>query len=103
MITTIVQFSLPQAMTVVEAKAVFLSTAGKYQSVDGLIRKYYLLSDDGLTAGGTYLWKSRAQAEAMFTDEWFDFVEGKYGCRPTVSYFASPVVVDNVSGVIEQG
>lgn len=102
MITTIVQFALPQAMTVDQAKEVFLSTAPKYRLVDGLLRKEYLLSEDGLTAGGSYLWQSRAEAEAMFTDEWYAFVEGKYGCRPTVSYFASPVVVDNVTGEITQ-
>ncbi|MCD6527899.1 MAG: YdhR family protein [Desulfuromonas sp.] len=103
MITTIVQFALPQPMTVEQAKAVFLSTAEKYQQSAGLIRKYYLLSDDGLTAGGVYLWQSRAQAETMFSDEWFSFVKGKYGGRPTVSYFSSPVVVDNVTGYVEEG
>ncbi len=52
MITVIVQFKLPEPVTHNKAKEVFLSTAPKYQEVQGLIRKYYLLSEDGGTAGG---------------------------------------------------
>ena len=37
----------------------FEASAPSYQNVDGLRRKHYLLSDDGRTAGGVYLWDSR--------------------------------------------
>jgi len=36
----------------------------------------------------------------MYTDEWRSFVRGKYGTEPSVTYFESPVVVDNVTGEI---
>lgn len=97
MITTFTTFKLPKAITRDEARAIFKSTAPKYQGVAGLIRKVYVLSEDGLTAGGVYLWESRAQAEAMYTNDWRAFVRQKYGSEPTVAYFDSPVVVDNVA------
>ena len=77
--------------------SIFLSTAPKYRGVQGLLRKHYVLSHDGVTAGGVYLWNSRPEAEAMYTASWRSFVREKYGTDPTVTYFESPVVVDNVA------
>lgn len=100
MITAIVQFSLAKPMTPEQAVEVFLSTAPRYRGMKGLVRKYYLLSDDGKTAGGVYLWQSRAEAESVYTPEWRSFIEEKYGARPEVQYFESPVVVDNLNNEI---
>jgi len=97
MITAFTTFTLPKPITRDEARTIFLSTAPKYRDVPGLFRKIYVLSQDGKTVGGVYLWKSKAQAEAMYTDAWRAFVRGKYGTEPTVTYFDSPVVVDNVT------
>lgn len=96
MITVIVTFRLPAPMARDEARRIFLSTAPKYQGVPGLVRKYYVLSQDGSTAGGIYLWRSKAEADAMYTDGWRDFVRGKYGTDPAVTYMDCPVVVDNL-------
>ena len=52
MITALVQFKLPKPVTREQAKEIFLSTALKYRKTQGLVRKYYLLSQDGGTAGG---------------------------------------------------
>ena len=97
MITAITTFRLPKPITREEARSIFLSTAPKYQGVAGLYRKCYVLSEDGSTVGGIYLWDSRAQAEAMYTASWKAFVRDKYGADPSVTYFESPVVVDNVT------
>ena len=97
MITVITTFRLPKALTREEARRIFLSTAPKYQGVAGLYRKSYVLSEDGRTAGGIYLWNSRAEAEAMYTESWKAFVREKYGTDPSVTYYESPVVVDNVT------
>lgn len=100
MITVLVQFILPQPVTPDEAKEIFLSTAPNYRDIPGLIRKYYILSEDGTTAGGVYLWKSREDAESVYTEEWKTFVLSKYGTEPSIYYFATPVVVDNLMGEI---
>ena len=64
MITVITTFKLPKPITRQEAQSNFLCTAPKYQGVAGLVRKCYVLSQDGSTVGGIYLWNSRAEAEA---------------------------------------
>ena len=100
MMTALVQFKLPQALSREEARGIFSGTAPKYRKVQGLIRKYYILSQDGKTAGGVYLWNTREDAEGLYTDEWKQFIFDKYGALPSVTYFESPVIVDNVSGQI---
>ena len=100
MITAIVTFKLPQAITTLRAREIFLSTAPKYQGMPGLIRKYYFLTPDGTTAGGIYLWHSRKDADRLYTGEWKAFLREKYGSDPTVKYLETPVVVDNVSNEI---
>ncbi len=100
MITTIVHFPLPAPLTLEEATEVFRSTAPIYRGMPGLVRKVYLLSEDGRTGGGAYLWESREAAERAFGDEWRRRIVERYGAEPSVAYFASPVSVDNVSGRI---
>jgi hypothetical protein len=100
MLTVIVIFKLSTPITRDDAQRIFLSTAPRYRGVDGLIRKYYLVSEDGLTAGGVYLWDSKAQAQALYTDAWREFVRGKYGSDPTVTYMETPVIVDNLAGQV---
>ena len=97
MITALVQFRLPQPITREKAKDVFLGSAPKYRETPGLLRKYYVLSQDGGTADGVYLWRSREDAERLYTDEWKNVVRERYGAAPTTTFFESPVVVDNVT------
>ncbi|HSH90770.1 MAG TPA: monooxygenase [Ramlibacter sp.] len=95
MIITVTTFVLPKPITREEARRIFMSTAPKYREVPGLVRKHYVLSEDGGTAGGIYFWKSRPDAEAMYTESWRSFVREKYGTDPSVTYFETPVLVDN--------
>jgi Putative mono-oxygenase ydhR len=98
MITAIVQFQLPAPMSLEEAARTFESSAPKYQNLPGLIRKYYLRAEDGRTAGGVYLWESRAAADKVYTGEWRERVAKLYGNAPQVVYFDTPVIVDNQAG-----
>lgn len=100
MIITTTAFSLPTPLTREEARKIFLSTAPTYIGAQGLLQKHYVLSQDGLRVGGVYLWNSRKDAEAMFTDAWRTFVTAKYNTEPVLTYFDSPVTVDNVAGKI---
>ena len=101
MIVTIVTFNLAKPATLEEMTKTFQSTAPKYQSVAGLLRKNYWMSEDGKRAGGMYVWESRADADRLYTPEWRKFVEGKYGTPPQIEYFHSPVMVDNRDGSIK--
>ncbi len=100
MIVAIVTFRLPKPTTLAEITETFKSTAPRYQGIPGLLRKNYFVSEDGLRAGGIYVWASRADAERVYTAEWRKFVEGKYGTPPVVEYLYSPVMVDNRDGTI---
>ena len=100
MVTALIQFKLPKPVTRAQAQEIFLATAPKYRETPGLIRKYYLLSLDGGTGGGVYLWRSREDAERLYTVDWKKFIFDKYGSEPTVTYFESPVIVDNLTGEI---
>ena len=95
MITAIVQFSLPKPISLEEAARAFKSTAPKYQGLQGLVRKYYLRSEDGRRAGGVYLWETRTAAEAVYNGEWKARVKQLYGSEPEISWFDTPVIVDN--------
>jgi Putative mono-oxygenase ydhR len=97
MVTAFVQFRVPAPMSRERAKEVFSGTAPNYQKVQGLIRKYYLLSEDGGTAGGVYLWQSKEDAKKLYTQDWKKFVKEKYGAEPSITYFHSPVIVDNLT------
>lgn len=48
MITVIVTMKLNKAITREEGKKIFLSTAPRYKTIEGLVRKYYILSEDGM-------------------------------------------------------
>jgi hypothetical protein len=102
MITTLVQFALPAPISLAEATKRFESSAPKYQNLAGLVRKYYVRAEDGRSAGGIYLWESRAAAEAIYNGEWRDRVEKLYGAKPTITWFDTPVIVDNLAGTISK-
>lgn len=63
MITVVVEFKLPESIAYDRVQEMFSNIAAMYYDIPGLIRKYFLLSEDGKTAGGVYLWQSRKDAE----------------------------------------
>jgi len=71
-----------------------LDSVVKYEKLDGLIRKYYLVTEDGKTAGGIYLWESKAKAEAWYTEEWKKNMTAAWGEPPMLEYLEAPIVVD---------
>ncbi len=98
MITAVVQFDLPAPISLEEATRRFESSAPKYQHLAGLLRKYYIRTPDGRVAGGIYLWRSREDAERVYDGAWRARVEQLYGAVPRISWFDTPIVVDNVDG-----
>jgi hypothetical protein len=102
MITAIVRFPLPASVTLAQATDLFHGSAPKYRDLPGLVRKYYLFDEQSHVGGGVYLWESRAAAEAVYTPAWRKMLAERYGAEPEISYFESPVIVDNVSGASQQ-
>jgi hypothetical protein len=60
----------------------------------GLVRKDYLLSEDGRVAGGLYFWLDRAAAERAYDEQWHRRVRDLYGADPQVAWFSSLVTVE---------
>ena len=100
MITAIVTFELPEGTTRDDAAEIFKASAPRYRGVPGLVRKYHVFGDDG-TGGGIYLWQLREAAEALYDDAWRTMIRERYGAEPSVRYFDTPVIVDNVIGDIQ--
>ena len=69
-----------------------------FHDVKGLRRKYYLNSEAG--GGGLYEFATREDAEAWFNEGWADWMAGRFGVRPTLKLFDSPVVLDNEAGEV---
>jgi hypothetical protein len=97
MITAIVRFKLPATVSSDEASRLFQGSAPKYQGLEGLVRKYYLFDQKSHTGGGVYLWESREAADAVYTPEWRRMIADRYGAEPDITYFETPVIVDNES------
>ena len=95
MITAIVNFKLPADIDARKAADLFKGSAPKYRGMKGLVRKYYLYDAEKRIGGGVYLWKSRADAEAVYTPQWQDYIADRYGAVPDIRYFETAVVVDN--------
>lgn len=103
MFTAIVQITVPKPLTDENIREIFDKTSPNYLGVPGLIRKYYLLSEDRLTIGGCYLWETKEDGERIYTPEWRKFVVERYGGpEPTVTFFESPVVVETAQNRIDK-
>jgi hypothetical protein len=94
MIVAVVQFDLPRGMTLSEAtEAIFAPSVGKYRDMPGLVRKNYLFGHG--KGGGVYLWDSIESAERAYSAAWRSMMTTRFGAEPAVTYFESPIEVDN--------
>ena len=98
MITAIVRFKLPATINAADAAELFKGSAPKYEGLKGLVRKYYLFDAESRTGGGCYLWESREAAERVYNAEWRKMITDRYGSPPEISFFETPVIVDNSVG-----
>lgn len=95
MISAVVTFRLPAGFTREQYLANAQKAAPRFQAMPGLIRKQFLYSAERGVGGGVYLWESREAAEACYGGPWRDNLRATYGVEPEITYFDSPVVVDN--------
>ena len=73
-----------------------LESSKIYHEVDGLVRKHYLYSETG--GGGVYFFESREKAEAWFHSGWSDWMEGRFGVKPTLALYDNYLTLDNEAG-----
>lgn len=99
MITTVVTFNLPAGLESPQIRELYSGSAPRYRGLHGLVRKYYLLDEQNHVGGGVYLWRSRADAEAVFTADWMAWAQQRYGAAPEIRWFETPLVVDNAAAI----
>ena len=95
MIAALVLFENVEALTLDDAATRFNTTAPSYRGRDGLHSKAYIYAEDRGSLGGFYIFNSREDAEALYTDVWRVRVTEIYGVEPTVQYFEVPVLIEN--------
>lgn len=100
MITAIVTARIPEGMTYEKYAENTNRIAPRFQSIPGLVRKYFLFSEEQGLGGGVYLWKTREDADRCYAGVWRENFVKIFGVQPTIVFFNSPVVVDNVVGQI---
>ena len=100
MTTSITRFQLPSGIPTEAVKNGFLEVAPKFKHPSGLLRKYFLISEDGKTGGGVYLWNSMEEARTFSEAVLRSMIRDKFQVEPSIEYYDAPVVVDNVTSEI---
>lgn len=78
------------------------ATISRWRANAQLVRKHYLLSDDGKECAGLYIWPTREAAEAAHDAAWRAAVTQRIGSAPTIRYFDLQMVLDNEAGTVTE-
>jgi hypothetical protein len=100
MITSITRFQLPLGIPTEAVKKGFLEVAPYFKQPSGLLRKYFLISEDGKTGGGVYLWNSMEQGRTFSEGMLRTMIRDKFHVEASIEYYDAPLVVDNVTSEI---
>ena len=99
MIVEYVQFKYPSGWTREQILQDARPTAVKWRANKELIRKHYIVGEDG-SGGAFYIWPSKAAAQRGHDAEWFANIEARTGSVPTIRYFDLLMIVDNEAGCV---
>lgn len=99
MITVITRFAVPAAINASQMRIAFTQAAPVFRNVPGLRRKQFLLSVDGQTAGGVYLWEEEGAARSFMQERVVPMIREKFKVEPTIEFYHSPVLVENEMNV----
>ena len=94
MITVITRFAVPTTINASQMRAGFTQAAPAFRNVPGLKRKQFLLSADGRTAGGAYLWEDEEAARSFMTQRVTPMIREKFQVEPMIEFYHSPVIVE---------
>ena len=101
MIVELVLFKSPPGMDREAILADARTTVPRWRANPELLRKHYLLSDDGY-GGAFYIWPSRAAAEKGHDEHWRANLKRRTGSEPTIRYFDLLMIVDNEAGKVTE-
>lgn len=101
MIIELVLFKSPAGMSRAEILEDAKATIPRWRANRELVRKHYLLSEDG-EGGGVYVWPSKEAAQRAHDAEWRAGVEKRTGAQPVIRYFDLLMLVDNEKGAVTE-
>jgi len=78
------------------------ATVSRWRANPQLVRKHYLLSEDGTECAGLYVWPTRAAAEAAHDTAWRAAVAQRTGTPPVIRYFELQMLLDNETGTVTE-
>lgn len=90
-VSTIVTVTTPSGVSKARLVQEFQAAIPTYQAVPGLLRKHFIITDDG-KFGGIYHWKDRVSADQWFTAAWKDGVRKTYGSEATLEWFDTAIL-----------
>jgi hypothetical protein len=99
MIIAIVNFPLPKSMSRDEFYALMVQTVPRFRGKRGLRRKHYLYDAERHFGGGVYLFTSRADADACFSESFVRQVTAAFG-PPEIRYVDALLVIDNEADTV---
>jgi hypothetical protein len=102
MIVELVTFKAPPGANWDDILADAQHVIPKWRANPQLVRKHFLLSDDGAECAGLYIWPTRNAAEAAHDAAWQAAVEKRTGAPPTIRYFGLQMLLDNESGTVTE-
>lgn len=88
------RFSLPKGIDLDQLRAGFFAAGPLFEDAPGLVRKHFIIAEDGRTAGGVYVWEDRDLAVAFLTTFVAPLIFEKFGVEPTIEFFESPYTVE---------
>lgn len=102
MIVELVTFSAPAGADWDTILADARVTIPRWRADPQLVRKHYLLSEDGHECAGLYLWPTRAAAQTAHDAAWRAGVERRTGSAPVIRYFELQMLLDNEAGTVTE-
>lgn len=93
MFITVVRLALKAGTTLAEISKIYEEHSKSHPEIRGLLTKYYIFGDG--KGGAVYVWKSRADAERLFTTDWLTTMGARYGSKPEIEWLENPMTVDN--------
>lgn len=90
-VSTIVTLPTPKTVSREQIIEGFRAAVPTYQKVPGLMRKYFIITQDG-KFGGIYLWANKAAAEQFYTEAWKERVIKTYGTAANIEWFDAPIL-----------
>lgn len=102
MILELVEFNTPQGWTRGQVADEARHVIEKWRANPELLRKHFLLSLDGKTGAGVYIWPSIEAAQNAHGEEWRQSMIKRTGTAPTIRYFDLFLLIDNENGKVTE-